>query len=116
MARLAGPTESRNRVVDSAVMQIAELQDVLRRTYFDRDSGRGPDGVFRWMVEEVGEVAHAMRTPEDREALEMELSDVLAWLTSLANLLDVDPDRAASGYANGCPKCGAIPCACGSRR
>ena len=97
-------------------MQIAELQDMLRRTYFERDSTRGADGVFRWMVEEVGEVAHAMRTPEDHEALELEFSDVLAWLTSLANLLDVDLERAASRYANGCPKCGAIPCACGGRR
>jgi NTP pyrophosphatase (non-canonical NTP hydrolase) len=94
-------------------MQIAELQDVLRRTYIDRDSARGPDGVFRWMVEEVGEVARAMRTePRDVAALEHEFSDVLAWLGSLANLLDVDLDRAAGRYAAGCPKCGAIPCAC----
>ena len=93
-------------------MQIGELQDVLRRTYVDRDRARGTDGVFRWMVEEVGEVARAMRTPEDRGHLEHEFSDVLAWLGSLANLLDVDLERAASRYANGCPKCGAIPCAC----
>src|SRR4051812_42581346 len=57
-----------------ARMQIAELQDVLRRTYLDRDSARGADGVFRWMVEEVGEVARAMRTPDDREHLELEFS------------------------------------------
>jgi NTP pyrophosphatase (non-canonical NTP hydrolase) len=94
-------------------MQIAELQDVLRRTYLDRDSARGADGVFRWMVEEVGEVARAMRAaPRDPAALEHEFSDVLAWLGSLANLLDVDLDRAAQRYAGGCPKCGAIPCAC----
>jgi NTP pyrophosphatase (non-canonical NTP hydrolase) len=93
-------------------MRIAELQDVLRRTYFERDSARGPDGVFRWMVEEVGEVARAMRSPGDRAALEHEMSDVLAWLGSLANLLDVDLERAASRYAAGCPKCGAIPCTC----
>ena len=86
---------------------------MLRRTYIDRDSARGPDGVFRWMVEEVGEVARAMRgSPRDHAALEHEFSDVLAWLGSLANLLDVDLDLAASRYAAGCPKCGAIPCAC----
>jgi NTP pyrophosphatase (non-canonical NTP hydrolase) len=96
-------------------MQIAELQDVLRRTYLDRDSRRGADGVFRWMVEEVGEVARAMRSPGDHEHLEHEFSDVLAWLGSLANLLGVDLERAAARYANGCPKCGAIPCSCAVR-
>jgi len=96
-------------------MRIGELQDVLRRTYLERDSARGADGVFRWMVEEVGEVARAMRTPEDREHLQHEFSDVLAWLGSLANVLDVDLERAAQRYADGCPKCGAIPCACEMR-
>ena len=93
-------------------MLIGELQDVLRRTYLERDAARGADGVFRWMVEEVGEVARAMRTPADHEHLEAEFSDVLAWLGSLANVLDVDLERAASRYAAGCPKCHAIPCAC----
>ena len=94
-------------------MQIAELQDVLRRTYLDRDSVRGADGVFRWMVEEVGEVAKAMRRhPSDPAELEHEFGDVLAWLGSLANLLDVDLERAAARYAGGCPRCGALPCAC----
>ncbi len=92
-------------------MRIAELQDVHRRTYLDRDAARGADGVFRWMVEEVGEVARAMRN-RDPAALEHEMSDVLAWLGSLANLLDVDLERAAARYANGCPKCGLIPCGC----
>jgi NTP pyrophosphatase (non-canonical NTP hydrolase) len=92
-------------------MQIAELQDVLRRTYLERDAARGADGVFRWMVEEVGEVARAMRSG-DAAALEHEMADVLAWLGSLANLLGVDLERAASRYSEGCPRCGSIPCAC----
>jgi NTP pyrophosphatase (non-canonical NTP hydrolase) len=37
---------------------------------------------------------------------------VLAWLGSLANLAGVDLEQAAARYANGCPKCGTIPCAC----
>ena len=93
-------------------MQIGELQDALRRTYLERDAARGADGVFRWMVEEVGEVARAMRTPADHEHLEHEFSDVLAWLGSLANLLEVDLERAAARYARGCPRCGTIPCSC----
>ncbi len=95
-------------------MEISEFQGVLRRTYLERDLRRGPDGVFRWMVEEVGEVASAMRT-NDPAALEHEFSDVLAWLGSLANLLDVDLERAASRYAAGCPKCSSIPCSCEPR-
>jgi len=92
-------------------MDIAELQDVLRRTYYRRDAKRGGDATFRWMTEEVGELARALRR-DDRENLEHEFGDVLAWLASLANLSGVDLDRAASRYAEGCPKCGNVPCGC----
>jgi NTP pyrophosphatase (non-canonical NTP hydrolase) len=60
-------------------------------------------------MEEVGEVARALRGDGD---LEHEFGDVLAWVGSLANLAGVDLERAAARYANGCPKCGAIPCEC----
>ncbi len=92
-------------------MEIAELQQTLRRTYGDRDVRRGPDATFRWLTEEVGELAKALRT-RDAANLELEFSDVLAWLASLANLVDVDLERAMARYADGCPKCGASPCAC----
>jgi NTP pyrophosphatase (non-canonical NTP hydrolase) len=92
-------------------MEIAELQDSLLRTYHERDARRGPDATFRWMTEEVGELAKALRHA-DRDELAVEFSDVLAWLTSLANLVGVDLEEAAARYANGCPKCGASPCAC----
>lgn len=92
-------------------MEIAELQETLRRTYYRRDAGRGSDATFRWMAEEVGELARALRR-DDPQNLEQEFGDVLAWLTSLANLTDVDLERAAARYENGCPKCGEIPCAC----
>ena len=92
-------------------MDIAELQDVLRRTYYRRDAKRGRDATFRWMTEEVGELARALRH-DDRENLEHEFGDVLAWLASLANLSGVDLDAAASRYADGCPKCASAPCEC----
>jgi NTP pyrophosphatase (non-canonical NTP hydrolase) len=41
-----------------------------------------------------------------------EVSDVLAWLASLANQAGVDLEEAAARYADGCPKCGRIPCEC----
>jgi NTP pyrophosphatase (non-canonical NTP hydrolase) len=92
-------------------MEISELQRVLRATYYRRDAERGRDATFRWLTEEVGELARALRHGEPDE-LELEFSDVLAWLASLANLSGVDLEEAAARYANGCPKCGAQPCAC----
>jgi NTP pyrophosphatase (non-canonical NTP hydrolase) len=93
-------------------MTLLELQRRLRDTYYERDSARGRDATFRWFVEEVGELARAMRRG-DRENLQHEFGDVLAWLTSLASLTGVDLETAAERYANGCPKCGHIPCDCG---
>jgi NTP pyrophosphatase (non-canonical NTP hydrolase) len=92
-------------------MEIAELQDVLRRTYVERDERRGRDATFRWMTEEVGELAKAFRTMDHGELVH-EFGDVLAWLTSLANLTGVDLEEAAARYAEGCPRCGEVPCAC----
>jgi NTP pyrophosphatase (non-canonical NTP hydrolase) len=92
-------------------MELSELQEQMRRLYLERDRSRGPDATFRWLTEEVGELARALRR-RDPAQLEHEVSDVLAWLASLANLLDVDLDRAASRYADGCPKCGEVPCSC----
>ena len=92
-------------------MDIADLQASLRDTYLERDGRRGRDATFRWMTEEVGELAKAFRTM-DHDELVHEFGDVLAWLTSLANLTGVDLDEAAARYANGCPRCGETPCAC----
>ena len=92
-------------------MHLSELQEALRRTYLERDSARGTDAVFRWMVEEVGELARALRTG-DRRNLEHEFGDVLAWLASLASLTGVDLEAATARYLAGCPKCGSMPCGC----
>ena len=102
------------RPVDSGLVELGEFQDVIRRTYLTRDAARGVDGTFRWMVEEVGELARALRLddPSDRA---YEVGDVLAWLASVASIAGVDLEQAASSYANGCPRCGAIPCACPPR-
>jgi NTP pyrophosphatase (non-canonical NTP hydrolase) len=59
----------------------------------------------------VGELAKALRTG-DADNLRHEFADVLAWVVSLANLTGVDVDVLAERYADGCPKCGASPCAC----
>ena len=92
-------------------MELRHFQAAMRDTYLERDAGRGVDATFRWLTEEVGELARAIRKG-DRENLELEFSDVLAWTASLANLLDVDLDAVARRYEAGCPKCGSSPCRC----
>ena len=92
-------------------MDLADLQTTMRDTYMERDSERGRDATFRWLTEEVGELAKALRRG-DRANLEHEFGDVLAWLLSLANIEGVDLESAMERYADGCPKCGAIPCGC----
>jgi NTP pyrophosphatase (non-canonical NTP hydrolase) len=96
-------------------MEIADLQRVLRETYIERDEARGRDATFRWLTEEIGELARALRR-DDLQNLEHEFGDVLAWLTSLANLEGVDIEAAAARYANGCPTCGGRPCTCEASR
>ena len=92
-------------------MELGRLQTTMRETYLERDAARGRDATFRWLVEEVGELARALRR-DDRANLEHEFGDVLAWLTSIANLEGVDLEAAAARYADGCPKCGGRPCTC----
>jgi NTP pyrophosphatase (non-canonical NTP hydrolase) len=90
---------------------VAEFQRLIRDIYFDKDSRRGSDGTFRWLVEETGELARAIRR-QDRANLDEEFADVFAWLASLATLQGVDLEAAIVKYAAGCPKCHSTPCRC----
>ena len=92
-------------------MTLAELQDLMSRTYGERDRARGVPATIAWLTEELGELAKAARKGTRAEQLH-ELSDVLAWLASLADQLGLSLEEAAARYANGCPKCGQIPCSC----
>jgi NTP pyrophosphatase (non-canonical NTP hydrolase) len=92
-------------------VELAELQQRIEALYGARDRARGVDGTFRWWVEEVGEVAKALRGG-DPAALAHELGDALAWLVSLANLVGVDLTTAVARYAGPCPRCSTTPCTC----
>lgn len=83
----------------------------MARTYGVRDGSRGRAATVAWLAEEVGELARAARKGTREEQLH-ELSDVLAWLASLANQLGLSLEVAAARYADGCPKCGELPCRC----
>ncbi len=92
-------------------MDLAALEARIAATFGARDRARGVDGTFRRLVEEVGEVARALRSGE-RESLALELSDLVAWTLSVAALCGVDLARAVARYARGCPRCGRSPCRC----
>ncbi|MGE5293407.1 MAG: MazG nucleotide pyrophosphohydrolase domain-containing protein [Solirubrobacterales bacterium] len=55
---------------------------------------------FMWFVEEVGELSTALATCEDRANMEEEFADVFAWLCTLANITDVDIEKAISKYTS----------------
>ncbi len=92
-------------------MDLAHLQDLVERTYGDRDRARGVPSTVAWLCEEVGELAQAVRkgSPEQQA---LEFADVLAWVASLANQMGIDLSAAVHRYADGCPRCAALPCAC----
>jgi NTP pyrophosphatase (non-canonical NTP hydrolase) len=92
-------------------MEIAEFQRRIGATYGERDAARGRPATVAWLAEEVGELAQATRKGTPAQQLH-ELGDVLAWLASLAEQLDLSLDAAAQRYTNGCPACGTSPCAC----
>ena len=78
-------------------MTIKEFQEFIRERYYARDSERGTPGTFMWFVEEVGELASALGA-DDRDNKEEEFADVLAWLCTLANINDIDLERAIEKY------------------
>jgi NTP pyrophosphatase (non-canonical NTP hydrolase) len=94
------------------------MQSLIETMYGTKDEARGVSGTFMWLMEEVGELAAALREEEDREgpaseALSLEFADVLAWLATIANVANVDLQAAfLQKYGNGCPGCGDLVCSC----
>jgi NTP pyrophosphatase (non-canonical NTP hydrolase) len=96
-------------------MTLAQLQQRIRDLFGEKDGRRGVEGTFMWFMEEVGELSAALRSGSSHEHLALEFADVLAWLATLANVTGVDLDEAVRRkYGGGCPKCGRVPCACGT--
>ena len=92
-------------------MDIAQLQDIIERTYGERDRNRGVPSTVAWLAEEIGELAQAVRKGSRDQQLH-EFADVLAWVATLANQMGIDLETAVSRYRSGCPTCGHSPCAC----
>lgn len=97
---------------DSTELSFADLQRHIRQMYYEKDLARGVEGTFMWLMEEVGELSSALRG-DDRENLAEEFADVIAWLTTIANVADVDLNAAlVAKYGSGCPGCGKLVCEC----
>jgi NTP pyrophosphatase (non-canonical NTP hydrolase) len=95
-------------------LTLGAFQRRIEHLYGDRDRARGLEKTFLWFVEEVGELARALKR-DDAENLRVEFSDVLAWLVTLANLAGIEVAEVAGRYVAGCPRCHEAPCACPRR-
>ncbi len=93
-------------------IKLSEFQQLIRDMYLEKDLARGVDGTFMWFMEEVGELASALRNGTHEERLG-EFADVIAWLTTIANVVGVDLTEAIQlKYGSGCPGCQQFVCAC----
>ena len=81
-------------------MHIREFQEFISRKYEKRDRQRGVPATFMWFVEEVGELATALASDDEKNKHE-EFADVFAWLCTLANISDVDLEKACKKYTSG---------------
>ncbi len=93
-------------------MDIRDFQDLIRQVYLARDTKRGADKTFLWFLEEVGELTRAFRRGQ-KENLGEEMADVIAWLASVANLLNIDLEsELLKKYPQTCSHCHSSPCIC----
>jgi NTP pyrophosphatase (non-canonical NTP hydrolase) len=93
-------------------ISLSDFQRLIREMYYEKDIARGVDGTFMWLMEEVGELASALRHGQ-RENLLEEFADVLAWLATIANVAGIDLSEAVRRkYGSGCPGCGQFVCVC----
>ena len=112
---------------DDSAVSIRAFQKLIRKMYFEKDEVRGVPATFMWLMEEVGELSSALRetSPEEAERissdelakkranLKEEFADVMAWLTTIANIVDVDLSSAITEkYGSGCPGCQQFVCVC----
>lgn len=83
-------------------MELADVQDLMERLYGEHDRARGVPATVAWLCEELGELAQAVRKGTRDQQLH-EFGDVLAWLASLANQMDISLDDAMARYRDNPP-------------
>ena len=83
-------------------MTIKDFQKLIAERYQKRDRARGTPKTFMWFVEEVGELATALADEKStKKHKEEEFADIFAWLCTLANINDVDIEKACEKYTKG---------------
>lgn len=93
-------------------VSLQDFQRLIHTMYHEKDVARGLDGTFMWFMEEVGELASSLRHGTHEERLG-EFADVLAWLSTMANVAGIDLAEAVGRkYGSGCPGCGKLACSC----
>lgn len=98
--------------IDKADVTFRSFQKLIRDMYLEKDLARGAEGTFMWLMEEVGELSAALRSGTHEQRM-LEFADVLAWLTTIANVVGVDLAEAVTRkYGSGCPGCGQFVCVC----
>lgn len=78
-------------------MQLSEVQKLMDDLYGQVDTDRGIPSTVAWLCEEVGELAQAVRKGSREQQLH-EFGDVIAWVASLANQLDISLEEAMERY------------------
>jgi len=81
-------------------MHISEFQRLISEKYKKRDLQRGAPATFMWFIEEVGELATALAS-NNHQNMQEEFADVFAWLCTLANISNVDLEKACKKYTTG---------------
>jgi|SRR5579859_328616 len=101
-------------------MDLSKMQKNEWEKYHVTSTARGVQGNFVRLVEEVGEVAKALRDVqatgrmEAQLHLQSEMADVLAWLLTLASITNIDLEEAYLAKYSGkdCFRCKKHPCTC----
>ena len=112
-------------------MDLRDFQKLIKEMYFEKDVARGVSGTYMWLAEELGELASDLRQVEQLRTadssdegaarkletvesnLKTEFADVIAWLVTIANIVEVDlSDALSAKYGNGCPGCDKLVCDC----
>lgn len=106
--QLDRPGTSYARPMPETPLTFQAFQKLIYDRYYPTDSARGTPGTFMWLMEEVGELATALQnnapgkspTAEERANLDEEFADVIAWLSTIANIHGVDLEKALRKYTH----------------
>ena len=102
-----------NDAMPSSATTIAEFQQLIREMYLEKDVARGIDGTFMWLMEEVGELAAALRSGTQEERLRgIRRRAGVAGHHRQRGGRRSGRSRRDRKYGSGCPGCGKFICTC----